>query len=198
MITHRRPIRDLLRSYLFFLENPDKSAWGSITEEDEKGIEKAVKLASNYHGPIIEIGALFGHTTNLIASLKGKDVPLIAVENFSWNPFSLPVEAHRQFTRRTLRYVLENCSTQLFEGNAEDFYSSNASLKPSMIFIDAWHEYDSVKKDIERAVATGCPVISGHDYTEIHPGVIMAVKEAFGDRVLLYGSVWIHHNERDE
>jgi hypothetical protein len=60
------------------------------------------------------------------------------------------------------------------------------------VFIDAFHDYKSVRRDIDWAVSTGCPVISGHDYTDIHPGVITAVNETFGKSISLYGSVWIH------
>lgn len=52
---------------------------GSINKEDEKGIAKAVEYAEEYNGPIVEIGALFGHTTQLIATLKDIERELIAV-----------------------------------------------------------------------------------------------------------------------
>ena len=192
LVTHRKLLRNVVSSYLFCLKDPGKSIWGSITEEDEQGVRQAVMLARDYEGPIVEIGVLFGHTTNLIASLKQEGVPLIGVENFTWNPFCLPADVHRQFTKRTLRYVLDHCATRIFDGNAEDFYSANKTLKPSLVFIDAFHDYKSVRRDIDWAVSTGCPIISGHDYTDIHPGVIKAVNETFGDTISLYGSVWVH------
>jgi hypothetical protein len=49
-----------------------------------------------------------------------------------------------------------------------------------------------VKQDIGWAISIDCPVISGHDYRDVHPGVVKAVDEAFGDKISLYGSVWIH------
>jgi hypothetical protein len=196
IIKNRKLIQSIISSNLFFLENPGKSAWGSITETDEEGIRQAVVLARNYQGPIIEVGTLFGHTTNMIASLKSPEVSLISIDNFCWNPFFLPPEAHRQFTRRTLCYVIEHCSTQIFDGSSADFYAANPTLKPSLVFIDAAHDYKSVKQDIAWAVSTGCPVISGHDYDEIHPGVVKAVDEAFGDNISCYGSVWIHHQPK--
>jgi hypothetical protein len=189
---------NVVHSYLLFLESPENSVWGSITEDDEEGIRHAVIHASNYEGPIVEIGALFGHTTNLLASLKRLDVSLIAVENFCWNPFYLPKDMHRQFLKRTIRYAIDHCATRVFEGDAAAFYSANANLKPSLVFIDAGHDYKSVKRDIDWALSTGCPVISGHDYTDIHRGVIKAVDESFGDNISLYGSVWIHTNPKGE
>ena len=32
----------------------------------------------------------------------------------------------------------------------------------------------------------------GHDYIDDHPGVIQAVDEAFGEKITLYGSIWVH------
>jgi len=192
IIIHHKLLKDVIKSYLFCLRNSEQSVWGSITEDDEAGIRQAVALAAAFEGPIVEIGVLFGHTTNLIASIKSKEIPLIAVENFTWNPFLLSPDVHRQFTRRTIRYALEHCSTQIFDGAAAEFYSANQDLKPSLVFIDAFHDYDSVRRDIDWAVSVDCPIISGHDYVKNHPGVIRAVKESFGEDISLYGSVWVH------
>jgi hypothetical protein len=62
-----------------------------------------------------------------------------------------------------------------------------------MVFIDAAHDYKSVKKDIEWCMACGCPVICGHDYSDIHPGVVRAVDEAFAGKIVVQGSVWIYY-----
>lgn len=193
---HRRMLRRLGDAYISFVETPENSAWGSITSADEEGVEQAVRLASRHEGPIVEIGALFGHTTNMLSALKADNVQLVTVENFSWNPFFLPPEAHRQFLKRTLRYAMARGSTKIFDGDAASFYSQNASLKPSLVFIDAAHDYKSVSQDIAWALASGCPIIAGHDYATMHPGVVKAVDEAFGRNVMLFGSVWIHNRGR--
>jgi len=189
---HRKQIRSIVDNYLFQLENTDKSLWGSITTEDEEGIRRAVNLAAIHEGAIVEIGTLFGHTTSLLATLKHADIRLITVDNFAWNPFNLPADDHRLFTRRSLRYVVEHCNTEIFDGSATEFYAANPNLKMRMVFIDAEHEYEPVKRDIAWARAAGCPVISGHDYIDLHPGVMRAVDEAFGDAIEVYGSVWVH------
>lgn len=180
-------------SYLTCLHNQEQSIWGSITKEDEQGILRALELSADLEGPIIEVGVLFGHTTNLLASNKKLDKGLIAVENFVWNPFFLPPDVHRLFTQRTLRYAMRHGSVELFDGDSRDFYAQHATLRPSMMFIDAGHDYDSVRQDLDWATAVGCPVISGHDYAPIHPGVMKAVDERFGKRIERHGSVWIHH-----
>jgi hypothetical protein len=188
-------IRRLIQSYFFFKEHTDKTSFGSITEEDEKGISKAVELANLTKGSIIEIGTLFGHTTNLIASLKSKEKSLIAVENYQWNPFSLPKEAHQLFLKRTLRYALDHLNVTLYEGDVEDFYEQNKNIEVSMVFIDAGHDYQSVIRDIDWALKVNCKIISGHDYVNLNPGVIKAVDERFGNKIELFGSVWIYKKE---
>lgn len=66
------------------------------------------------------------------------------------------------------------------------------------IFIDAAHDYVSVKKDIlawlPKLKKDG--VIAGHDYTDDHPGVIKAVDEVFGN-IKKIGTSWVYENKND-
>lgn len=62
------------------------------------------------------------------------------------------------------------------------------------VFIDAAHDYESVKADIESWIHKVKPkgIIAGHDY--LSPGVKKAVDEYFGDAVLFRNSMencWI-------
>ena len=198
VIRHRDEVKRAINRALISMETPKESYWGSITEEDEVGIRHAIIQASKFEGPIVEIGALFGHTTAFIASLKRNEVPLYAVDNFTWNPFGLTPKEHRLFLMRTIRFAIAHCSTQVFDGSAADFYAANPGLNPSMVFIDAAHDYQSVRRDIEWAISAGCPVISGHDYSDICPGVIRAVDEIWGKNISLFGSVWIYEREPGE
>ena len=100
-------------------------------------------------------------------------------------------EAHKKFLERTLWVAIEHRNTRIYEGNVVEFYLANRTMKPSMVFIDAEHDYASVKRDIDWALSVGCKVISGHDYTSLHPGVVKAVDEAFGRKIEVWGSVWI-------
>ena len=38
----------------------------------------------------------------------------------------------------------------------------------------------------------GVPIISGHDYSDSHPGVMQAVDELFASDIKVVGSVWAH------
>lgn len=188
-----RKLRPVIKNHIFFLENRGQSAWGSISEEDEQAIIELTKRASSLPGPIVEIGALFGFTTQLIANYKPNEKELIAIENYSWNPFGIPPDDHRIMTQRVLRYVIDHCNTSIFDGSSRDFQARYEGKKPSMVFIDADHQYESVKADIAWAVKLGIPIIAGHDYCELHSGVIRAVDEAFPNSKNILGSVWWHN-----
>lgn len=61
------------------------------------------------------------------------------------------------------------------------------------VFIDAGHSYAAVRQDIKlwRSKVSIGGWFGGHDYHPIYPGVIRAVEEAFGGRVMLLDhSVW--------
>lgn len=165
--------------------------YGSISIKDEEGVKRAIQLANDYEGPIIEIGILFGHTTNYIASIANPSKKIIAVDNFRWNPFGFSPETHKQFAERTIRYIVEHRNTELHSLDSASFFSSYNGPTPSMIFIDAGHNYEEVLADIRSAIKLGIPVISGHDFSNQHEGVKRAVIESFKDNFEVYGTVWI-------
>lgn len=181
----------MLESYEL-MANRDQTMWGSITETDEQRVRELTRKAGAIPGPIIEVGTLFGFTTQLIATCKSADKKLFAVEYFVWNPFGLSAEDHRNFTKRVLRYVTEHCNTVVFDGTSHDFFSSYRGETPAMVFIDADHSYEAVKQEIAWACKLAIPIISGHDYNPTHPGVIKAVDEAFGNKIEVVGNVWSH------
>jgi hypothetical protein len=187
----RRQLAGVVRSHVYFLENRSLTMWGGLSDEDLAGIRRAVGRAEEFAGPIVEIGALFGWTTQLLASLKSTEKELIAVDNFCWNPFGVPPEDHRAIALRTLHYCLEHCRTSLFDGSAADFYRTYGGPTPSMVFIDADHSYAASRADIAWAMTRGVPVIAGHDYSPLHPGVVRSVEESFAGRFDVVGSVWI-------
>lgn len=62
------------------------------------------------------------------------------------------------------------------------------------VFIDACHEYESVRDDIESwlpKVKNG-GIIAGHDYVDRWPGVIRAVAECLPASVKILGDTWLY------
>ena len=180
----------IIREHARFLADHRFSFWGSITEADEAGVSLAVQESSLYDGTIVELGTMFGHTTLLLALLKESCRHLVTVDNYSWNPFCLPTNVHRTFTWRTLRHAIETANVSIFDGTTQNFFAE-CDVKPSLVFIDASHEYADVLADIDGAIAVGASVIAGHDFCEEHPGVQQAVFERFGGDITVIENVWI-------
>ena len=62
--------------------------------------------------------------------------------------------------------------------------------RPDMIFIDACHEYDTVKADIHHALKMTPKFLCGHDYSDHWLGVKKAVDEVFGKGIQTVDSIW--------
>ena len=172
-------------SYLYGGDSNAMDALGGLTEEEMKAV---VDWATEDIGmTVVEVGTLFGLTARELSNwIAGGRV--IAVDNFSWNPFGLPPKIHEAFTRRILRgskVELVNCSS-------ED-WRKQVTGKIDMVFFDASHRYEDVKAECEWAKAAGIKIISGHDYGNPNPrfGVTRAVDEVFGkDNVEVVGMCW--------
>ena len=187
-----RRFKSILDQHDFFIKNKEMTVWGSVNDEDEQRIIELTEMASEIPGPIIEVGGLFGLTTQLIATYKPQDKRLISIENFSWNPFGLPKQDHKTIMERVLRYNIMHSNTEIYDGNKKDFYNSFKGETPAMVFIDADHSYQSVMNDIEWAQQNKIPLICGHDYCELHPSVKAAVNESFGEDIQVKGTIWSH------
>lgn len=188
---------ELVRGHEWFHSNSSQNLMGSLTDQDLDRLRSAIEQSSQWSGPIVEIGCLFGFTTQFIATVKSPERQLITVDNFSWNPFQMHPDMHRAFTRRALGYCLAEGSTRIFDGSSREFYASYSGPVPSMVFIDGDHTYQAVYEDLSRAIKAGIPVLSGHDYAEVHPGVQRAVDELVGKQPVIEGStVWIARNPR--
>ena len=160
-------------------------ALGGLTEEEMRAV---VGWATEDIGmTVVEVGTLFGLTAREIAG-RIANGRVIAVDNFSWNPFGLPPKIHEAFTRRILR----GSKVELINCSSED-WRKQVTGKTDMIFFDADHRYEAVKAELEWAKAAGIRIISGHDYGNPNTrfGVTRAVDEVFGkDNVEVVGMCW--------
>lgn len=190
MFRQRRAMRPLIKNYLLFSETLDTSLWGSLPEAGMAALTTLVQQAGQFDGPIIEIGTLFGFTTQAIAEIKRPDQPLISVDNYSWNPFCLPSDHHRAFTRRVLSYCSQHTNLQLYDGTSEDFFRGYRGPTPALVFLDGSHEYAHVLNEIRHAKRLRTHIICGDDHNEAFPGVVRAVAEELGTSVLTDRSFW--------
>lgn len=172
-------------SYLYDRKSVALDALGGLTDEE---LNAVCRWATEIAGmTIVEIGTLFGLTARELARrVTGGRV--IAVDNFSWNPFGLPARIHESFTRQILRgekVELVNCSSEDWRSHVEG--------RIDMIFFDASHRYEDVKAECEWAKNVGIKMICGHDYGNPNArfGVTRAVDEVFGkENVEVVGMCW--------
>jgi predicted O-methyltransferase YrrM len=146
-------------------------------------------VAKTRHGLFVEVGSFRGGSTAYLAE-KSQSL-IFAVDTF------LPYEINGEIISDTFTDFLKNTdhvrdrvnilrmpsiqAARLFNNEVFDF-----------IFIDAAHDYESVKNDIKVWLPKLKPggLLAGHDYCDKFPGVMRAVKEA-GFEFYLMGDVWI-------
>jgi len=162
------------------------NAMGGLTGEETAA---AVRWARESGCDIAEIGTLFGMTAREFAAAAGPERKVIAVDNFSWNPFGLPASAHERFTRSILKNEIASGRVSLVKADAADFLKS--APRGLFVFLDGDHRYEAVKNEIATALESGASAIAGHDYGNPLFGVTRAVDETFGKPDETAGMCWI-------
>ena len=165
----------------------DAMILGGLTAEEVCGLISWLPE----RGTFIEFGTLFGLTAKAIAAAK-PNLKIVAVDNFSWNPFGLPPKLHEAFTQRILANEIAAGQIEVVNTTSEEF-RENFKAVPDAVFFDALHQYEPVKAEIEWAKRIGVKTITGHDYGNPSPifGVTRAVDEAFGrENVDVIGMCW--------
>ena len=160
-------------------------AVGGLTDEE---IAALVRWLPD-EGMFVEIGTLFGLTAKAVAAAK-PNLRIVAVDNFSWNPFGLPPKLHEQFTRKILANEIAAGRITVVNATSEDF-RRDCTMAPDAVFFDAQHEYEPVRDEIAWAKKIGVRCIMGHDYKNPSKrfGVTQAVDEAF-QSVDVVGMCW--------
>ena len=165
-------------------------SYGEITLDESIFLGKLIRKIQ-HSGPIIEIGTLFGRSTLIITANKTQEKELITVDNYSWNPLGLSPKMHFRITNNVLSEAGKKFNIKILKQDKNDFYSTYNGNSPSLVFLDAIHNYAETKTDILWAKRVNAHIICGHDYDEqLHPAVVKAVHE-FGGPRKLYGSIWV-------
>ena len=187
---HRREVRTALGRQIALLEgNGIAEALGGLTDEEIAGLVSWLPA----NGTLVEFGTLFGLTAKAVATAK-PNLKIVAVDNFSWNPFGLTPKLHEAFTRRILSREIAEGRVQVENASSEEFRRMCAT-PPDAVFLDALHQYEPVRDEIAWAKAVGVRCICGHDYGNPNPifGVTRAVDEAFPKGVDVCGMCWRGH-----
>ena len=136
-------------------------------------------------GSIVEIGSWKGRSSHaLLTGCKGK---VTCVDTFkgsmdprdSTNQMAKVEDVYTEFTKNVGHFPnLEICRMESSEAAAK---FSAEGRKFDMVFIDAGHTYEEVKRDIELWKDKAIVILSGHDYLpQTWMGVCQAVDECVG------------------
>lgn len=144
----------------------------------------------------VEIGSYLGKSTAFMAveiANSGKNIKFDTID--TWEGSKEHGNIDYVYNKLLYNNFFKNISSlseyiKPIMGYSFDVVNNYEDSSLDFIFIDAAHDYDSVKKDIEdwypKLKDDG--IIAGHDYNERDwPGVVMAVNEFFGkDNLILF------------
>ncbi|WP_162819908.1 class I SAM-dependent methyltransferase [Kordia sp. SMS9] len=138
-----------------------------------------------------EIGSYMGESTLIFASQMIFDEiqcidPFEGVEEFNEISNRDWVDVEQEFKLNTRYFDHIVLHRDYCENVADKFENNHFDL----VYIDANHSYEDVKKNIELFLPKCKTIISGHDYQQEWPGVVRAVNEVFGapDRLFADGT----------
>ena len=163
---------------------------GHISINEAKFLSSLIRRTCK-DDPIIEIGTLYGFSTNVIAVSKEKSQRLITVDKYIWNPLGISPAAHKLGTYAALDDAIRNHNVEVVDQDKDIFYENYTGPAPGLFFCDANHAYEPTLRDLVWARQVGAMIICGHDYNPSkYPGVVQAV-EAFGGPSEVVGTLFV-------
>lgn len=145
-------------------------------------------------GTFVEVGVFMGHSVAYMATLAEKarkKINVVAVDTFEGS-HEHRLKGITGFYDQFMSNILA-CKFNYIDLIAVTPNEAAAIDGPvDFVYIDAAHDYESVKADIAAWWPKVKPggILAGHDYCEAWPGVKKAVDEAFPNRQLTSKSVW--------
>lgn len=150
-----------------------------------------------FDAQVVEVGCFLGHSVAYMATLvrdAGNMANIVAVDTFEGS------DEHKRkgvtISINTVRENLKRCGVDehvmCIEGMSVEVAKTWEDERFDFVFIDAAHDYKSVKADIEAWWPKVTPggILAGHDYCKSWLDVMTAVDEIFPNRNLTSKSVW--------
>jgi len=143
-------------------------------------------------GTLVEIGVWKGRSLCSVADIiKSRNIRVIAIDTFDGTEtegdahvFAKTNDLFAVFSDNMKEFDLSPTIYKMTSHDASLVVNENIDL----CFLDASHEYESVKQDIEDWQPKVKGTIAGHDYDEKWPGVIKAVNESF--KAVISSDIW--------
>jgi hypothetical protein len=146
-------------------------------------------IQSSTRSSIVEFGSFKGRSAKALASTPGK---LYCVDQFNHDNTEREFPRYMSADIQSKRVEMVRCKTW-----QADRWLRDRKIRPDMIFIDAGHDWRSVRDDIRMCQDLIAPggLLCGHDFNPPEfPGVCLAVKELVPDYQLPLGSsgsIWM-------
>jgi hypothetical protein len=176
-----------LRDTKFYFEYPDQGIEGWMRFDELQWLYNTAKSMDS----IAELGSWKGRSTHALAS-GCRLGHVTAIDHFRGSKGEKGVhqeaqteavfEQFRENTKALTNLTVHCADTQ---ASAEDFPDGSFDL----VFIDAEHTYEGVRRDIEAWQPKARIMLAGHDYCSQWPDVQRAVNESVG-KVQVEGTIW--------
>lgn len=166
---------------------------GWFPESTEKMLTEL--LGAHKISQVIEIGAFQGKATAFFGEHVLETLaidPFIAwQEGIKWGAVTPDEDFHQKFLDNieSVRSEKKLGAVRSLRLTSQEAFDQNPNLRADLIYIDAAHDYESVKRDIDMWKTRADKIICGDDFDVHWPGVIRAVEESF-DRFEISGNFW--------
>lgn len=166
---------------------------GWLPQRNEDALVRLIE--ENDVKSVIEIGSFLGRSTALFAE---KCEIVMAIDPFViWKDFIDDNQERDGLPDDFLDLFLENMRALVYEDKVLTVRASSQlasrvlpNISADLVYIDAAHDEESVKKDIELWLPRARKIICGDDYGARWPGVAKAVDSLLPDREVAGDSTW--------
>lgn len=169
---------------------------------DYEGVFKLAVDRANDGDRLVELGVWKGGSTSFMGVEilnSGKKISFDAIDSFGGSKEHGDVSDWLfDEAAENLKPLTEIGIVNLIKGYSLDIVNTYEDDSIDFCFIDASHEYEDVKADIEAwlpKIKSG-GILAGHDYDIVWQGVIKAVDEILGkDNITTMGSSFIYYKK---